>query len=118
MFELCLSQPTRAPACPAPPTFRPQFTSAYSMLLCKVVIGSRAFSNGDASREKTGIEIKQTPGLQGVGAKIKKCAAFGRVANSVSFCARNKIIASTGIVNNPADNSCPRRKENGRSDRI
>ena len=105
MFELCLSQPTRAPVCPAPPSFRPQFTGAYSMLLCKAVIGSRAFSNGDASREKSGMEIKQTPDLQGVGKKIKKYTAFCTAANSVSFCARNKIFASAGMVNNLANHS-------------
>jgi hypothetical protein len=65
------------------------------MLLSKVAIGSRAFSNGDASREKSGIETEQRPGLQGVGEKIKKGAAFGRAANSVSFCAPNKIFASS-----------------------
>ncbi len=64
------------------------------MLLSKAVIGSRAFSNGDASREKSGIEIKQTPGLQGVGKKIKKYAVFYTAANSVSFCAWNIIFAS------------------------
>jgi len=70
------------------------------MLPSKAAIGSRAFSNGDASREKSGIEIKQTPGLQGVGKKIKKYAALGTAANSVSFCARNKIIATEteGVV--------------------
>ena len=94
MFELCLSQPTRAPVCPAPLNFRPQSTGPYSMLLSKVAIGSRAFSNGDARRKRTGIEIKQAPDLQGVGEKIKKGAASGMAVNSVSFCARNKIIAS------------------------
>jgi hypothetical protein len=61
------------------------------------VIGSRAFSNGNASRKKSGTEIKQTPFLQGVLDEIKNHAAFGRKLNSVSFCARNKIIASAGL---------------------
>jgi hypothetical protein len=42
------------------------------MLLTKAAIGSRAFSNGNASRKKSGSEIKQTLILQGVVHKIKK----------------------------------------------
>src|SRR5579859_3237997 len=110
MFALCLSQPIRAPVCPVPLSFRPQFTRAHSMLVSKVAIGSRAFSNGNASREKSGIEIKQTPGLQGVGAKIKNCAPFGMAANPVSFCAQNKIFASSGMVSKLANHSRPARK--------
>ncbi len=75
MFELRLSRPIGAPGAPAPLSFRPQSTGPYSMLLSKAAIGSRAFSNGDASRGKSGIEIKQSPDLQGVGQKIKKWAA-------------------------------------------
>jgi len=52
MFALRLSQPIGASAAPAPLSFRPQFTGAYSMFLCKAAIGSRAFSNGNASRKK------------------------------------------------------------------
>jgi hypothetical protein len=36
------------------------------MLLSKAVIGSRAFSNGNASRKKAGFEIKQMLILQEV----------------------------------------------------
>jgi len=42
------------------------------MLLTKVTIGSRAFSNDNASRKKSGTEMKQTLVLQRVGEKIKK----------------------------------------------
>jgi hypothetical protein len=72
------------------------------MLPSKAAIGSRAFSNGNASREKSGIEIKQTPGLQRVGWKIKKYAPFSMAVNPVSFCARNKIFASNCVGCCPA----------------
>jgi hypothetical protein len=118
MFELRLSQPICAPGCPGPLSFRPQFTGAYSMLLSKVAIGSRAFSNGDAIREKSGHELKQKPDLQGVGEKIKKYAPFGSTVNSVSFCAPNKIFASSEWGTTLRVICAARGIENGRSDRI
>jgi hypothetical protein len=88
------------------------------MLLSKAVIGSRAFSNGNASRKRNVDDFKQTPILQGVVEEIKNYAAISLPMNPVSFCARNKIIASAEIVNNSADHLHWQRKENGRSDRI
>jgi len=57
MFELRLSQPTRAPVRLAPLSSRPQFTSVHSMLLSKAVIGSRAFSNGNASLKNSKTKV-------------------------------------------------------------
>jgi hypothetical protein len=49
--------------------------------------------------------------LQGVAALIKNFTASADIVISVSFCARNKIIASARIVNNPANNPCRVEKE-------
>jgi hypothetical protein len=53
------------------------------MLLTKAAIGSRAFSNDNASRKKSAGELKQTLILQGVEAKFKKS---GRTRQSREFC--------------------------------
>ena len=100
MFELCLSRPTRAPVRLAPLSFCPQSTGVHSMLLTKAAIGSRAFSNGNASRKKFAGGLKQTLIIQGFGRIKKNDPVCGEAANSVSFCAWNKIIASAkpGVV--------------------
>jgi hypothetical protein len=42
------------------------------MLLTKAAIGSRAFSNGNASRKKSVTELRQTLILQGLVEEFKK----------------------------------------------
>jgi len=57
------------------------------------VIGSRALSNGDASRKKSKTKIRQALNLQGVAAESQNYTKFPEAIIPVSFCAGNKIFA-------------------------